>query len=168
MWLRKSADYMEAGISPVISAVGKIGAGVIGVMMLLTTADVVGRRVFNHPLVGSFELSVLMLVVITFFSIAHCQLRRGHVTVDILVNKFGRRAQDITESVMYFVFLVISCFLTWQYALYAGQLWQNKLATGILLVPEYPFIFLGVLGCALLSIIVLIHWFQFIAGAWRK
>ncbi|MFK4997204.1 TRAP transporter small permease subunit [Bacillus sp. N9] len=43
--------------------------------MLLTTADVIGRNVFNKPITGTYELTGLALAIIIFFSLGTAQIK---------------------------------------------------------------------------------------------
>ncbi len=168
MRLRKAADFVESRLSPVSSVLGNIGAGIIAVLMILTVSDVVGRRVFNHPLSGAFELTQLMMVIVVFFTIVHCEFARGHIALDIMVSRLRPRTQNIIASFTYVFFLVAFCFLTWNLIQYAMRVWLKSLTSGILQVPIFPFVFVAALGCALLSLLVLIHLLQFIAEALRE
>ncbi len=168
MWLRQAANFAESRLSPVISVIGNIGAGIVAMMMILTVADVVGRRVFNHPLSGTIELSEFMMIIVVFFSVVHCELVWGHITIDIVVSRLRPRTQNIIASLMYALFLVTFCFLTWQLFQYAMGDWQTGLTSLVLQIPISPFMFVETLGCTLLSLLVLIHLLQFIAGALRE
>ena len=168
MWLRKAADSMESGLSPLLSVVGKIGAGVIALMMLTTVTDVVGRRVFNQPLSGAYELSEFMLVIVVFFSIVHCEFLRGHITIDLVTSRFRQRTQDVIASITYTFFLVTFGLLTRQLIVHAMDAWQNNLISGTLRLPVFPFISVAALGCALLSLVVLVHLLLFISETLRR
>lgn len=167
MRLSKATDFIGRVLSPLVSAVGKIGAGIIAVMMLLTVVDVVGRRFFNHPVAGAYELSGFMMVIVVFFSMAGCQLLKGHITIDIVVSKLRQRTQNIIDSLMYVFFLMMFGVLTWRLCIYAIQETGGTIS-GTLAIPVFPFIYLAALGSALLSLVVLMHLLLFLAGALKK
>jgi len=168
VWLGKAANFIGRGLSPLTTVVGNIGAGTIAVMMLLTVGDVVARRLFNQPILGAYELSEFMLVIVVFFTMASCESRRGHITIGLLVSGLRQRAQNVIDSVMYVFFLVMFCLFTWRLFLYAMQEWRRGLISAVLGVPIFPFIFVAALGCALLSLVVLMHLLLFLAGALKK
>ncbi|MDI5919381.1 TRAP transporter small permease [Halomonas sp. LR5S13] len=60
-------------------------------MMLLTTADVTGRFIFNSPILGSVELTQLMLAAVVFLSLPVVCWREEHVSVDLLDAIFPAR-----------------------------------------------------------------------------
>lgn len=168
MSIRKAADAMERELSPVMSVVGKIATGIIAFMMLITVIDVVGRRVFNHPLIGAYEMSQFMMVIIVFFTIAHSEFMRSHITVDVLVIRFREKARDVTMSIMYIIFLVSFSFVTWQLAELGLKAWENNLTSALLGIPTFPIIFVTALSSALLCVFILIHVLQYIARTLKK
>lgn len=168
MWIRKAANFIDKGLSPLIPFVGGIGAGIIALMMLLTVGDVAGRRIFNRPVPGAYELGSYMLVIVTFSSIVYCQFLRGHVRIDLVVSRLRQRTQDVINSIMYVFFLVAFCLLTWRLCLYAMGDWRAGIISGVLEVPTFPFIFVAALGCALLSLVVLMHFLLFLAESLKK
>jgi len=168
MWLKKAANFLERGLSPLTRVVGNVGAGVIAVMMLLTVTDVVGRRVFNHSVLGAYELNELMLIIVVLFSIVHCQFLKGHITIDLVVTRLRQRTQNVIDSIMYLFFLATLCLLTWRLWVYAAEIGQSNLVYGLLGVPVSPFIFVESLCCALLSLVVLMHLLLFLAGALKE
>ena len=168
MQLKKPANFLESRLSPLTRVVGNIGASVIVLMMLLTVSDVVGRRFFNKPVSGAYELSELMLVIVVFFTLAHCEFLRSNITIQLVVSRLRQRAQDVIDSIMYIFFLVTFGLLTWRLWLYAMEVRQNNLVSGVLEVPVYPFVFLESLCCALLSLVILTHLLLFLAGAAKR
>ncbi len=167
MRLAKLTSSIEKGISPFITVVGRIGAAFIAFIMLLTVVDIIGRRAFSHPIGGAFELSELMLVIVAFGSMAYCELIRGHVTIDLVVSRFRQRTQSIINSLMYLGFLIISSLIAWQLFVYATREIGGQV-TAVLQVPIYPFVYIAALGSVLLSLVILVHLVDFIAGAVKR
>jgi TRAP-type C4-dicarboxylate transport system permease small subunit len=116
-------------------------------LMLITTADVVGRGFFNKPIVGTFELSEYMLAVIILLGAAYTQQVRGHVAVDFLTTHFSERSRALCKVITTLLSLVIVTVVVWQ---------GFKLAleeTGVtdqLRVPKAPFKMLVGIGGLLL------------------
>jgi len=83
-------------------------------LMLITTADVLGRSFFNKPIAGTFELSEYMLAVLILLGAAYTQQVKGHVTVAFLTHTFGRKAQLTCRVVTLTLSLLIVGILVWQ------------------------------------------------------
>lgn len=142
---------------------GMIGSAVIAVVMFLTVADVVGRKFFNKPITGTFEISEMLLVIVVFSTAAYCQLLRGHVTIDLLVERFSQKVRDIIDSVMYVVFLVTFALLSWQLYVYAIDILNQKTVSGTIMLPIYPFAFIAALGSTLLCLLVFMDLMRYIS-----
>ena len=168
MWLMKTAELIERKLSPVSQISGSVGAIIIGFMMLLTVADIIGRLAFNQPIYGALEVSEFMLVVVVFFSAAHCEYTRGHVSIGLIVDRLGGRTQNIIDSIVYFIFFGTFCWLTYNLGIYATEALQDNIVSGSLEIPKFPFIYLACFGSALLSLFVLAHFLLFVAGASKK
>lgn len=61
---------------------------VLFALMLLTTADVLGRFLFNAPVTGTVELTQLMLAALVFLALPVVCWREGHIAVDLLDSVF--------------------------------------------------------------------------------
>lgn len=168
MWLRKVASLMNRGLLPLTGGASRTGAGFLAVMMLLTVVDVVGRRLFNHPQRGTLELSELMLIRSISLSIAHAELQRMHIKIDLVVERFRPRLQHVTDGIMYVFCLVTSVLLTWQLCVDALAQWHSGLTTGTLDLPIFYFIFIAALGFALFSLAILVNLLLFLAEALKR
>lgn len=168
MWLNKTAEFMNKGLSPFAKVIGAIGAGFIGLMMMVTVIDVAGRRFFNAPLTGSMDLSILMMVVVVFSSIAYCELGKGHIVIDLIVPRLQKRTQAFINSFMYLLFLLFFAWATWRIFIRALELLRNETVSATLEIPVFPFMFVATLGCALLSLLVLMHLLTYVAGVAKK
>ena len=124
-------------------------------MVIITVADVIGRKMFNLPVKGAYELGEMLLVVVVFLNLPNTEMQDGNVTIDILFIRFGQKAQKIIQSLMYVLFLVISILFAWQLYVLASDEASGGFTTTVLHLPTSPVIFIAAFGCGLLSITVL-------------
>ena len=75
-----------------------VAAAALIFIMLLTCADVV-MRFFGSPIPGTYELVGYFGSVIISFGMAHTSIERGHIAVNLLVDRLPPRAQTIIEGV---------------------------------------------------------------------
>ena len=168
MRLQKVADSASNGLTPVVSIFGKVGAGVLGIMMLFTVSDVAGRYLFNKPITGTYEISTLMLVVVSVFSLAYCQLKNGHTAVDILTSRLQPKTQNIIDIVTYILYFFAFCLLTYQLTQTALTEWETGTLVRNIEIPISPFVFVAVFGSALFALIIFVHLLQLLAKALNK
>lgn len=81
-----------------LSATGvAVAATSMLIMMLLTIADIIGRHVFGHPILGVYELVQLMLTGSVFGGLAEACRTRAHITVDLIDGIAPRLATRILQ-----------------------------------------------------------------------
>ena len=91
-----------------------VGMFLILPLMLLTTADVIGRAAWARPITGIVELSSYVLDVFILLGLAYTQQVKGHVRVSMLTSRLPPRAQIILEIIVTFLSLLIITLLAWQ------------------------------------------------------
>lgn len=157
MWLSKAALWLERVISPVARVFNSAGVGILMVMMSLTVVDVFLRFVFNKPIVGAYEMSEFMMVILVFFALAYTETIKGHVKVDILVSRFPPRAQAVIDSITYFTGLGVLVLIVWQnFVLGKVKLIAGDI-TGSIPLPVGHFHIVIVVGAALFCLVMLVN-----------
>ncbi|MFN3643835.1 MAG: TRAP transporter small permease [Gemmobacter sp.] len=84
---------------------------------LLTVASVIGRGLVPFglaPIKGDFELVSMACALAVFAFLPWCQLRRGHVTVDILSNLLPARLQAALGLAGDLVMTAIAWVILWR------------------------------------------------------
>ena len=79
------------GVGVVVAASFLIG------IMVLTVANVI-YRLFGPVILGSYELTKLMMVVTAGFALVYAAMWHTHVVVKIVTSRFSQRVQAIAES----------------------------------------------------------------------
>lgn len=95
------------GVFNVISIIGLV------TLMLMTFFNVILRYLFNAPITGSYELTKMLMIVLTP-SIAVTMLARQTVWVDVLTSRFNRTGQMIVDAVTLPTSAVIMGLMAWQ------------------------------------------------------
>jgi TRAP-type C4-dicarboxylate transport system permease small subunit len=136
-----------------------IAGGIIGVMILLTCANIL-LRIFWMPIKGTFELMGYFGAVIMAFALGYTQIGRGHIAVDILVVRFSKRTRRVLDAVNCLICTIFFAIVTWQISAYATILWKTGEVTETLRIIYYPFTYCAALGCAALSLVFLTDFFK--------
>lgn len=132
------------------------------VMMVLTVADVSLRYLVNRPIPGAFELTEFLLVILACFGLAYTALQHGHVTVDLVLERFSKKTQAVIDAITCLISVGVFACVTWATILYALSEWKAKAISTVLLLPRFPIIFLVVLGFAVLCLALLVNFFSFL------
>jgi TRAP-type C4-dicarboxylate transport system permease small subunit len=153
----KAAGYLEKLLSPIATWFSYVGATVLGGLVLMLLVSIISRRIFNSPLKGSFELTELSLVVITFSLLAFDNLRHESMIIDVLVKHFPARSRDILRVIIHFFTTAMLGVLGWQLVVQAIRVQGFHQTTRILEIPIYPLLYLAAFGILLLTVVYLKH-----------
>ena len=87
-----------------------IAGTALTLMMFLTVADIFARA-GNYPILGTYEIVALSLAIVIGFSIPQVSLDRGHVYMEIILDKLSTKNKAIlntfTRILCIFLFLII-------------------------------------------------------------
>jgi TRAP-type transport system small permease protein len=129
-----------------------IGNFALAGMMLLTTTDVVGRYFFNAPVLGAYEITEYLMLIMVFSFLALAQSAKVHINVDIVFNHLPVRFRNFLQRFNHFVCLLMMILVTWMSILRVFELRRTGEASVLLKIPDYPFAaFLGI-GCLVFCI----------------
>jgi TRAP-type C4-dicarboxylate transport system permease small subunit len=131
-----------------------IACAAVVVMMLLSTADVISR-VFNKPIPGTYEIIGFLGTVIVSFALAFTSLEKGHIAVEILVEKLPERLQLAIESFNNLLGALFFGLISYQAVVYAFDIKSSGEVSLTIQMPIYPFIFGIAVGCGLLGLLLM-------------
>lgn len=102
-------------IDLVVDAMTWGAGGVCLLMALHVTADLVGRGLFNHPLLGTDEIATnYYMVALSFLPLAMITRLRGHITVGLFTDRLpakARQAIDLFADLTSFGFVGIVAWM---------------------------------------------------------
>ena len=146
------AQWVERVTSPPSRWLHWIAMVLLLLLMFLTVGDVVGRYMVGiipgfGPIPGTFELTEFMLAVAVLTAIGYTQVKREHISIDLVINKFPPRVRAIIDTITDFMSLVIFILVTWQTVKYARLLYVSHDVSAVLRLPVYPFLIVAAVGC---------------------
>lgn len=88
-----------------------IPALLLAVIVVALTADVIGRYVFNSPLQGAAELSLIAFIWATYLAVAGVARQGRHIAIDVVTSAFSPRWQAITDILVQFIIIGVLGYL---------------------------------------------------------
>jgi len=122
-------------------------------MIVLTCGNIVFRLVWV-PIRGTFELMGYFGAIVTAFALGYTQMKRGHISVDVLVNTFSDKRRKVVDTINYTVCFLFFGVAAWQIGVKATTLMNTGEITETLRIIYYPFTYGVALGCAVLSLVL--------------
>jgi len=144
-----------------------IAGGVLVAMMLLACSNMISR-IPGYPIKGTYELVGFSAAIVVAFALGYTQLQKGHTRVDIVVSRLPLRAQVILDIIMHFFSLVLFVLLSWRVAVFADSYWKAGEVSETLNIIYYPFTYAVALGCAFISLVLLLDFLRTLAQAVKK
>lgn len=155
----KTADLnrkVESRIYPIIRYVDRVTWVVLFIMMIMTITDVFLRKFSNLSILGTVELTELLMIIVVFCSLAECQVHDGHIKVDLVIKRFSPRVQSLFDVFTQSICFLLFSLMTWAIWRHACSMKEWGEVTVDLALPVYPFIYVAVAGCALLALVLLV------------
>ena len=159
---------MKRAVSLLVEWSKWVAAVTLGLMMFLTTADVVGRYLFKRAIVAAHDVTELMMVVVIFLGLAYTASVKGHVSVDVLTSRFPSPTRTVLDKIMSLLSIVVFATIAWRLGSNAWSSYRLGAGTPTVGIPISPFLFLASIGCTLLCVQLLIDLFESQAREKRK
>lgn len=153
---------LDKGIRYIEDILVVVCGAIFMLLMFLGTADVLGRYLFNKPVMGTYEISTVMMGAIVLLGWAYTQKQGGHVRVELFFNMFPPRVQTVLTVVTLFLSLILFALITqksWDIAMY--NLLEGR-HFKIIDFPVGPFYFLVPVGAFFICLEFIIRLFYLI------
>jgi TRAP-type C4-dicarboxylate transport system permease small subunit len=153
---------LDKGIHLINSALRYVCMSLLFFMMGLGTCDVLGRYLFNNPILGTFEIFEILLPAIVLLGLGYTQGNNAHVRVELLVSRLSFRKQTILNFVTNGLALFISVLIMWRGWLLTTAYWRMGRTIPTIEVPMFLPQLLVPLGAFMLILVLIVQMLQYI------
>lgn len=127
--------------------------GGIAVLALMSIASInVCLRIFGIPYRGTYEIVAFLGAIVTAFALGDTQLRKSHIVVDILSDRYPAWLKKIVEIIGYIVSTVFFLIISWVLFKWGKQIAASGEVSETLKIIYYPFVYLVAIGFVILAI----------------
>lgn len=131
-------DYFNQALA-VIAGIALIS------MMLLVVFNAI-KRIFSDPISGTVEIVSWLGAITGVFALGYTQLNKGHVFIDMLLDRFPTSIHKLIHTFMNVVSIAFFLIAAWQIALYGIGLKNNGVVSQTIQFSFYPLVILCSLG----------------------
>ena len=128
------------------------GGFLMSALTVMTVISVTGRKLFNSPIQGDYEMVTMGTAIAVFLFLPYCHLQRGNVVVDLFLSWAPRRVQTFFDGVSGLLLAAIAGTLAWRMVEGAVDMHHYNEVSYILALPIWPVFPVAVLALALLSV----------------
>ncbi len=157
MLSRDSALVRSTNAAVTASAV--LAGVVLFALMILTTADVIGRYFFNAPLGGVVDLTEFSVLLMTFLSFAYCGYRGAHVVIELLYDRFGPGPRAVLRAAANVAGAILFGVMAWRLVVQSIDVRDFAESSQLLTIPFWPFYWVIAFGAALFAWVMVLRLF---------
>ncbi len=143
------------------------GVGLVA-MLGLTVADIIGIKLFRHPVPGAIELVAFLGVVVTAFAIAFTQVRRGHIQVEFFVMRLPEHARAGVIALVSLLGIALFALLAWRSFEFGQSLQASGEVSMTQRIPFYPFVYALTFCCIPVCLVLLVDFLKSVMKAVKK
>lgn len=132
------AEERVGRVSDMVAWVAMAGLLLQSIIILV---DVLGRYLFNRPIIGLQDITGLLVVVVVAASLPACLANRGNIRIDMVGKLFGPRVERAFNAFGALCLLVFVALLAWQVLVYATEINSYGERTWVLRLPTAPAFF---------------------------
>ncbi len=127
-------------------------------MMFLIVIDALGRYIFNFPVPGAYKLvEGYLMVIITFLSLSYVMKLDGHISMNLVINKFPLKARIYIYVVLMSLASILVLIIGYLATTKTFNAYQHKLVEiGVINWPVWLVYVWVSIGCFLFFIRILI------------
>lgn len=116
-----------------------VGLVAFVLMMLVTTVDVLGTKLFLMPIFGSLDFMELAQLIAITFSAAAALILGRHVQVEFFALLLPRRVQALIDLFVFLLGSILFAVIVWRLFLYSYDLQLEGEVSATARIPFYPF-----------------------------
>ena len=118
---------------------GVLAAFSILLIMIMVSADVFFRYVFNAPIIGAMEFSLMLMIAVIYLGLGYTEISNRHIVIDLFYKKLNIKYQHIISKINCIILLTISSILFWHsFADFLYSYEINEILPGMASFPKYP------------------------------
>ena len=129
-----------------------IAVAMIIVMMFWGTADVVGRYLFNKPIMGTMEWNQMMMAGVVLLCWGYVQATRSNVKLDFFIDRYPVRVRTIINFTVLLITLILFIFIARQSTIMAFENLRQGRMVETINVPLFPFQIMITFGAAIVCL----------------
>jgi TRAP-type C4-dicarboxylate transport system permease small subunit len=129
-------------------------------MVILNVINAAGRYTVGAVFIGADELLVFAMIFMVMIGMLIVTAERGHIALDFLANRLGRRANLALGLLHDLIILIASGYAALQsfaFVARVGAMGQTSMALGISMVLPHSALALGFSGTAVVSALLLLR-----------
>ncbi len=133
------------------------------IMLLLGFGNMFFRTVWV-PIKGSYEIIGFLGALVASLPLGFTQIRKGHIAVDIITDKYPPRLQKFVEGISYLLCAVFFLIVSKKTLQWGSIIRHSGEVSETLRIPFYPFVYATAIGFLILSLALFVDTLILLTG----
>jgi len=135
---------------------------IMGIMLFLGSADVLGRYLFNRPVSGTYEIFGVLLPCIVLLGLAYAQAERAHVRITMVLERLPPPLQHVFNILTTLIFMVMTVLIGWFGFDLSMRFWDSGKLIDTIFVPKWIPQLVVPLGALALFLVLLVQLIEYL------
>ncbi len=132
-----------------------ISCAALFIMLLVGFGNMFFRTVWI-PIKGSYEIIGFLGALVASLPLGFAQIRKSHIAVDIITDKYPLRLQQIVEGISYIFCSAFFAIAAWKAICWGNIIRHSGEVSETLRIPFHPFVYAVAVGFITLSFALLV------------
>ena len=141
---------------------------IMGIMLFLGSADVLGRYLFNRPVSGTYEIFGVLLPCIVLLGLAYAQAERAHVRITMVLERLPPFLQRIFNILTTLIAIVITILIGWHGFELSMQFLDSGKLIDTIFVPKWIPQLVVPLGALALFLVLLVQLTEYLVKLGKR
>lgn len=155
-------------VKKVSSIMDKLAGVFIALVMVLIVTNIILRKLFNSPILGTYEIVGFLTALGVGFALAHCAFQNAHIAIDFIMERLPSRIQALTAVLVNAASVVFWTATVFFLGEYAQAMKIKGLVSPSAEIPVYPFIYLVAVGLAGLCLVLFFKFLVSFKEVWQR
>ena len=153
-------DRIDQWIKKTAKILGEVAGWLLFACMVIVTLNVILRKIFNSPLLGTYEWVGILTAVMISLGLAYCATVGGHIAIDFIVNKMKPGLQRLIAMICGGISCVVMGGVTVSLFQYAGKLARSGEVSPTTKIPFYIFVYIAGVGFVVFLAVLLLDLYK--------
>ena len=127
----------------------KVSLVCIALNMVLVTVSVVGRVLFNSPILGASDVVAFSFGLSCVFAFCITEKHKNHINIDLLMTILPVKGKLVNHAIMGTLNLITLAIIAVIFFRYIGNTYNNSMSSWVVHIPYYPFVAAAAIGMVL-------------------
>ena len=124
-----------------------VGVAGLFLMMIITTVDVIGAKLFLKPVYGALDVMAIAQLLAMSFAVSMALILGRHVQVEFFVMLLPDRAAAFVDCIVNFLGIILFTLIIWRLGIFAYDLKIDGEVSSTARIPLFPFYFASAIAC---------------------